>query len=410
MTRFWSYLQIATRALAGHKFRSTLTVLSITLGAFAIVLMTSLAESGLTTLMRGLEDLGGSRLILLVGKKPERAEQKSASYTRGLTLADRELLRGALSTVEARSLYAPLWRKDIVADSGVLSRTDFVVADAGFFELFKMKLSDGRVFDDGENREHRKLCVVGHKLAERLWPGERAVGRSATIAGVRCRVVGQLENRDRWGVNMGFDWLDVIVVPIDTYADLLPPILNQAELLMRTDSVESNDLTKRIINALLKERHNGIDDFEIIDFARFLKNFQQVFFIMKMIVAFIAAIALLVGGVGVMNMMLVSVSERVREIGIRKALGASPWAIGTQFLTEAVLLSGSGGAVGVGSGILLATIANRVIHGFQANWVGVIAEGAVIAALSVSLAIGVIFGFLPAFRAARLDPVEALRR
>lgn len=410
MTRFWSYLQIATRALAGHKFRSTLTVLSITLGAFAIVLMTSLAESGLTTLMRGLEDLGGSRLILLVGKKPERAEQKSASYTRGLTLADRELLRGALSTVEARSLYAPLWRKDIVADSGVLSRTDFVVADAGFFELFKMKLSDGRVFDESENREHRKMCVVGHKLAERLWPGDRAVGRSATIAGLRCRIVGQLENRDRWGVNMGFDWLDVIIVPIDTYADLLPPILNQAELLMRTDSVESNDLTKRIINALLKERHNGIDDFEIIDFARFLKNFQQVFFIMKMIVAFIAAIALLVGGVGVMNMMLVSVSERVREIGIRKALGASPWAIGTQFLTEAVLLSGSGGAVGVGSGILLATIANRVIHGFQPNWVGVIAEGAVIAALSVSLAIGVVFGFLPAFRAARLDPVEALRR
>ena len=401
MSRWWSYLRIATRALAGHKFRSTLTVLSITLGSFAIVLMTSLAESGLRTLMRGLEDLGGSRLVLLVGKKPERAEQKAASYTRGLTLQDRELLRVALSAVEARSLYAPLWRKDIVADSGVLTRTDFVVADAGFFELFKMKLGEGRAFDEEDNQQHRKVCVVGYKLAQRLWPGDRSIGRSVTIAGLRCRVIGQLENRDRWGVNMGFDWLDVIVVPIDTYADVFPQILNQGELLLRTDSVDSNDLTKRVINSLLKERHNGVDDFEIIDFARFLKNFQKVFFIMKMIVSFIASIALLVGGVGVMNMMLVSVSERVREIGVRKALGASPWAIGTQFLTEAVLLSGVGGSVGVGAGAGLAFVANRAIHSFQANWVGVIAQGAVIAALSVSVCIGVIFGFLPAFRAAR---------
>ncbi len=410
MSRWWSYLRIATRALAGHKFRSTLTVLSITLGAFAIVLMTSLAESGLQTLMRGLEDLGGSRLILLVGKKPERAEQKAASYTRGLTLADRELLRAALPAVEARSLYAPLWRKDIVGDSGVATRTDFVVADAGFFELFKMKLAEGRPFDEEDNRQHRKTCVVGHKLAEKLWPGDRALGRSVTIAGLRCRIVGQLENRDRWGVHMGFDWLDVIVVPIDTYSDVVPQILNQGELLLRTDSASSNELTKRIINSLLKERHNGVDDFEIIDFARFLKNFQQVFFIMKMIVAFIASIALLVGGVGVMNMMLVSVSERVREIGIRKALGASPLAIGSQFLTEAVLLSGVGGSVGVGAGASLAFVVNRVIHGFQSNWVGVLAEGAVVAALAVSFSIGVVFGFLPAFRAARLDPVEALRR
>ncbi len=410
MTRWWSYLQIATRALAGHKFRSTLTVLSITLGAFAIVLMTSLAESGLQTLMRGLEDLGGSRLVLLVPKRPERAENKKSSYARGLTLADRELLKDALPAVEARSLYAPLWRKDIVGDSGILSRTDFVAADAGFFQLFKMKIAEGRAYDDQDNREHRKVCVVGHKLAEKLWPGDQAIGRWATIGGLRCQVIGRLENRDRWGVNMGFDWLDVIVVPIETYSDVIPPILNQGELLLRTDSVASNDLTKRIINSLLKERHNGVDDFELIDFSLFLKNFQKVFFIMKMIVAFIAAIALLVGGVGVMNMMLVSVSERVREIGIRKALGASPLAIGSQFLTEAVLLSGTGGAVGAGSGAALAMIANTVLHKFQPNWVGVIAEGAVIAALSVSLAIGVVFGFLPAFRAARLDPVDALRR
>ena len=410
MQRAFEYLRIAARALAGHKFRSLLTVLSITLGAFAIVLMTSLAESGLQTLMRGIEDLGGSRLIMIESKKPERAEQKAQSYTRGLTIADRDLLKSALPGVEARTLYAPLWRKDILGDSGVLTRTDFVLADGGFFELFKMKIVAGRTFDDDDNRQHRKVCVIGHATAQKLWKGERAIGRWATVGGVRCQIIGQLENRPRWGVNMGFDWLDVIVMPIDTYTDLLPGITSQGAMLLKTDAPESNDIVKRILNSLLKERHNGVDDYEIIDFARFLKNFQMVFSIMKMIVAFIASIALLVGGVGVMNMMLVSVSERVREIGIRKALGASPFAIGSQFLTEAVLLSGAGGSVGVGAGIGLATLINHFLVKWSPNWVGAIAYGAVIAALVVSASVGILFGFLPARRAAGLDPVDALRR
>jgi putative ABC transport system permease protein len=227
---------------------------------------------------------------------------------------------------------------------------------------------------------------------------------------VRCRVIGQLANQDRWGVDMGFDWLDVAVLPFETIADVDPVAKPAMAFVLKTDRESSNDLVKRITNALLSDRHHSADDFQIIDFARFMDKFDALFGTMRAIVGFIAGIALLVGGIGVMNMMLVSVSERVREIGIRKALGASPRDIAAQFLWEAIVLAGSGGAIGVGAGIGVAILAGIGIHQFKPMWVTVVARSAVIAALVVSVGIGVLFGFFPARRASRLSAIEAMRR
>ena len=187
-------------------------------------------------------------------------------------------------------------------------------------------------------------------------------------------------------------------------------MLKGAEFLIKTDSVASNDIVKRIINSILVERHNGVDDFELFDFASFMEKFHQTVGIMEAIVGFIAGIALLVGGVGVMNMMLVSVSERVREIGVRKALGASPGAIRAQFLWEAMLLSGLGGALGVGGGIVAALGMGPLLRHFTPTWVNVVATGAATTAMIVSVSIGLLFGFFPAARAARLDAITAMRR
>jgi putative ABC transport system permease protein len=181
-------------------------------------------------------------------------------------------------------------------------------------------------------------------------------------------------------------------------------------LVAKTDDARSNDPVKRILNARLMERHHGVDDFTIYDFSTIMTKFEQVFAILEAIVGLIAGIALLIGGVGVMNMMLVSVSERVREIGIRKALGASPWDISAQFLCEATLLSGLGGLLGTLSGALVASLASVVIQGMVATWVGVVSKAAVAAAMGVSLGVGVGFGWLPARRAGRLDPIVAMRR
>lgn len=403
------YLRIARKVLRAHKFRSALTVLSITIGAFSIVLMSSLAESGLATLAKGIEDLGGARLLDIAVKNPERAEAKRASYSRGMTVADRDLLFQALPYVVDRSMFMSLWRKEVVADTGLSGRSSVVAGDAGFLHLFNMKMGRGRSFTEEENRQHAKVCVVGHKLANKLYDGD-AIGRWLIINGMRCRIIGQLADNERWGINFGFDWTDIAVVPIDTYGDYDPIVLKGAELLVKTDDARHNDIVKRIANALLVERHHGVDDFEIFDFSNFMDKFHQTFRIMEVIVGFIAGIALLVGGVGVMNMMLVSVSERVREIGIRKAVGANPRDIGAQFLWEAIVLSGTGGAVGIAGGVLLALLSGPLLQMWSKNWVPVVAQNAVITALAVSVAIGVIFGYFPARRAGKLDAITAMRR
>jgi len=407
---WWEYLRIAQKVLRTHKFRSFLTVLSITIGAFSIVVMSSLAESGLTTLAKGIEDLGGARLIEVVVKQPERQQNKTASYAKGMTRADREVVFGALPHVVAKSTYTPLGRRDVVGDSGVSGRTDLVLGDGGFLKLFQMKLASGRGFTDEESLQRAKVCVVGHKLAKKLWDDADPLGRWMTVQGVRCRVIGRLVDQERWGIHMGFDWLDVAVMPIDTLAEIDPTVMQGAGIILKTDDQGHNEIVKRIVNALLSERHHGVDDFEIFDFSTFMDKFNAVFSTMKAIVGFIAGIALLVGGIGVMNMMLVSVSERVREIGIRKAIGASPQDISAQFLWEAVVLAGSGGLLGVVTGIGGAALSGWVIGLFNKTWVSVIAQRAVVTALVVSVVIGLVFGYFPARRAGRLSAIEAIRR
>jgi putative ABC transport system permease protein len=401
-------LRIAQKVLRTHKFRSTLTVLSITIGAFSIVLMSSLAQSGLTTLVKNIEEIGGARLLFISPKKPLRMERKAESYSAGITLADRDLLYAELPHVATHSTYTQRERKDILGDSGETGRADLVAGDAAVLDVFKMKLERGRTFTEDENRGHHKVCVVGHKTAQQLFGGD-ALGHWVTVPGLRCRVIGQLADEDRW-MDLGFSWSELVVMPLESYNDGDATAEKSATILVMTDDKSNNDTVKRIANALLTARHHGVDDFEIFDFARIMNKFDQVFSVMRAIVGFVAGIALLVGGVGVMNMMLVSVSERVREIGIRKAIGASPRDISQQFLWEAIVLSGSGGLVGILGGVAMALGTIPLIKHFKPGWVGVIDHRATTVALLVSVAIGLIFGFFPARRAAKLDAILAIRR
>lgn len=404
-------LRMAGSALAANRGRSLLTVLSITIGAFAIVVMSSLAESGLRTLVKGIEDLGGARIILAWNKKPERGQNKAYAYAKGFRAVDRERILTGLPHVEHSTLYFDMERMQIVTDHGLKSRSSVAAGDGDFFKAFAMPLGKGRFFTDEENRDHASVCVIGKKLAEKIFPAPHEPLGSVLAVGptLRCRIVGVLAAIERPRM-FDFDWQDLVVVPSETMTDADPATPEAGCLFVKTDAASSNDIVKRLINARLEKRHPGLDDFTILDFAGAMKQFQLTFQIIELIVAVLAGIALFVGGVGVMNMMLVAVSERVREIGLRKALGASPRAIGLQFLIESAMLSVFGGVVGVVLGLAVATGASKLIVRQFATWQESIAVWSVTGALVVTFGIGIAFGWLPAKRAASLDPVEAMRR
>lgn len=400
--------RLAWSALGARRGRSALTVLSIAIGAFAIVLMTSLAESGLQTIARDIEELGGARILLVVQKRPERGEAKQNLYPRGITLADRDRLFADIPHVASLTLFSRLGKKEVVADTGARATTSVVASDAGFFEVFRMRVARGRAFTDDENRARQPVCVVGHKLVAKMGAGE--VGQFLSVGPMRCRVIGVFADNDRFGTNFGFDWTDLVVVPGESMGDREPLVRMKSGVFLNTDAPSSNDIVKRIVNARFVGRHPGVDDFTLFDLSGAMQKFHVIFAVMEMLVALLAGIALLVGGVGVMNMMLVAVSERVGEIGLRKALGASPRAIGLQFLVESCLLSVAGGGAGIAAGVLTSIGAGALIVRLLPRWQLSLAPGAMLAAIVATLAIGIAFGWLPARRAAQLDPVEAMRR
>lgn len=404
------YLRLALTVLRAHKFRALLTVASIVIGAFSIVLMTSLAESGLGTLAASFEELGGSRLISMWPQRPEEMENKQGSYTRGLTQHDAEVVR-SVPHVVSLTQFISTRGQPVISDGGTRLNCDLIGADDSFLAFFRYYVSEGRTLDAQDVREHAHSCVIGSDLADKLFgKGEHVVGRVVTVADTRCRIIGRLARLDRWGIGFGWRWDEALVMPVETLADRKPALLKSGRrLFLLTDDPRHNEIVKRIANAVLLERHHNVDDFAMFDFEKRLAGFYRVFFIMKLIVGLLAGISLIVGGVGIMNIMIVSVSERVREIGIRKALGASPADIGRQFLVEAMLLSGIGGAVGAILGVAGAIGGGAVIHMLKPSWRTMISEPAVVVALLSAVIIGLVFGYVPAKSAGRLDPVTAIR-
>jgi putative ABC transport system permease protein len=402
-------LKIAWSSLTSRKGRSLLTLSTVGIGCFAIVLAASLAASGLESLKQSIEELGGARLILIEPKLAETAEKKRAQSDAEIDEEDRDALARDMPHLEILTHYAGLDEQDVVSDVGRSARADFVAADESFFDLFRMRVASGRPLTGEDIRGATQNCVVGPKLAEAVWP-DSPLGHKLAIGKVHCRVVGLFADNNRWGTSFGFDWNNLVVVPFRTAALRVPNVRSSAGIALRTDTRFANDVVKRMVNARLDQSHAGVDDFAIYDLAQVMDRFETTFALLELLVALFAGIALLIGGVGIMNMMLVSVSERVREIGIRKALGATPANLSEQFLLESSLLSTAGGVLGVALGLVAVFGAGIVIRSSLAGWLSVYSLPAVALALAASALTGAAFGWLPARQAARLDPVEAIRR
>jgi putative ABC transport system permease protein len=398
-------LRLSLRQLWAHKLRSFLTVLSITIGAAAIVAMTSLAQSGLATLTRGIEEIGGTRFIWIIPDEPKAAKDKRDLYVRKLTLGDRRALGEAVPNLESIVATYKFYNTPVSAEGRPETTTTFLATEPSYFSSYKMKLKAGRILNATDMKLGRRVLVIGHDLKTKLFKDLDPMGQEIVFRGDRFEVVGVLAPNQKSGVKLGYNWDEIGIMPITA-----PGVgTDVEEISLTVKRTEDGDLAIRTANAILMHRHHGVDNFQFLDFGGLLKNFYTAFAIMKAVVGLIASVALLIGGVGVMNIMMVSVNERMREIGLRKALGATKLTIRAQFLTEAVVLSVFGAGIGVALGVATTKAASAVITMLNPSWVSQFSYGAVLVSVVASAAIGVFFGWYPAKRASELEPIACLR-
>jgi putative ABC transport system permease protein len=399
---------LALRTLAGHPFRTALTVLSVTIGSFSIVVMMSLATAGQRTLARAIEEVGGAQLMMWIPSDDLKPADR-AVYDRGFTTADLQRLRAVphLTTAGALGVYG---RSMVWAQADKAVRADVAGAQDGVLELLSWTPTSGRTLTEADGTEQRRVTVITATLAQELFGDENPIGQTASILDKPYRVVGVLEERDGMGLHFGFDWRRTAFVPLRTAEVREGRDERERYVLGRTEAASHNDLVTDVSTSILLAAHRGVEDFQVLDFSRILSQFYQFFLILDALVALIAGISLFAGGVGVMNIMLVSVTERVREIGIRKAVGASRLDILGQFVVEATVVSLLGGGVGVLAGIAVTGLAHAGIAIAYEGWVPALSLPGVALSLGVTAAIGLGFGAVPAWRAARLDIVECLRR
>jgi putative ABC transport system permease protein len=402
---FWAVFKVAARALARNKMRSALTTLGIIIGVSAVIALVSIGEGARFMVQDQTRSLG-SNLIYVY---PQNVTQNGANVTtsggNSLTVEDVDAIRRELPSVAAASPMVNSSRQGIYGNQNWNLRIQGTNEE--FSRLRSWPVTQGSFFTDADVRTAARVIVLGKTVAEKLFPGEDPVGKDMRVGNLQFRVLGVLAEK---GSTFGNDQDDAAVVPYTTVQKKLMQrtILSVGQAMVSASSERGASLAETQIAELLRQRH-GIaedqpDDFRIQNMSDIAALQGQILNIMTSLLAGIAGISLLVGGIGIMNIMLVSVTERTREIGIRMAVGARPNYIRLQFLMESVVLSLTGGFVGMLIGGLAAA-------GFAwyMEWPSLVSTLAVTIAFSFSTAIGVFFGYYPAHKAAALDPIEALR-
>jgi len=402
-------LRLALRALAVNKLRSALTMLGIIIGVAAVIVMIAVGAGAQARVEQQIRSLGANLLLILSGARTQGGVRLGVGSN--YTLSEEDAL--AINREIAEALAAPALRGGAQVVWGNSNwATQIYGTTPDYLEVRQWPLAQGRVFEPAEMAGAGKVCVVGQTVVRQLFASADPVGQVIRIKRVPFTVVGVLETKGQ--SLMGSDQDDVILVPIATARSR---VLGSASLAKQSavstiwvkvaDGYDTKVVEEQV-RALLRQRHRlqpgAEDDFSLRNLAEFMAAQEAASRVFALLLAAVASVSLVVGGIGIMNIMLVSVTERTREIGLRMALGARTRDILGQFLVEAVTLSLIGGLVGVLIGVGGALAVARI-----ADWQVVLPGGAVALAVAFAFAIGVFFGFYPARKAARLNPVEALR-
>ncbi len=399
-TLLWTTLVLAFRQLLRNKARSTLTSLGILIGVAAVIAMVNISKGATLAVEASLSSLGQNVLFVMPGG--ERGSRSGS--VRPFTEAD----VGAVgSEVEGVVGVAPVSQMSMTATVGDAAHLTQVTGSNGdYMAALRWRLDRGRDIEPGEHLSGADVCVLGQTVVEELFGAQDPLGQEVRMDRLTCTVVGTLVPK---GENLfGQDQDDLIVVPLRGFQRRIQGNRDIAFMFVAYgDGVVSADLKGRIERLLRQRRHireGSEDDFVVRDMAEVLSMLDSVSRVLTSLLAAVAAVSLLVGGIGIMNIMLVSVTERTREIGIRLAVGAMARDVLLQFLVESVVLSAVGGAMGVAVGFAGSWGVAQVMD-FPLRFDPLVAVGAVV----FSGFIGVVFGFFPARRAAKMKPIDALR-
>ncbi|MBI4480779.1 MAG: ABC transporter permease [Acidobacteria bacterium] len=399
-------LKVALRALARNKLRSALTLLGMVFGVGAVIAMVSLGQGAQKMVQDQIQSVGTNLLFVQPGSRNTGGAQTGAGFTPTLTAEDIDAIAQEIPVVLAASPMVNNRSQLIFGNQNW--QTQLVGTNEYAPEVRSWKMAAGEFFNDGDVKSANRVIVLGKTVADNLFPGVDPIGQSLRVRNLPFRVVGVLEGKGQSA--MGQDQDDLAVIPYTTAQKKLrrSPLLWIDNAMVVTSSPLASRVAETQIGELLRQRHNlrpgDPDDFQVRNLTDVAQAAEQVTTILTLFLGSIAAVSLLVGGIGIMNIMLVSVTERTREIGIRMAVGARAGQIRMQFLTESVVLSLAGDVIGILFGAALAVAISRVM-----GWPVLVSSLAVIVSFAFSAAVGVFFGYYPAHRAASLDPIEALR-
>ncbi|MFO0876829.1 MAG: ABC transporter permease [Gemmataceae bacterium] len=410
--RLFDLVILAIRTLGKNKLRSGLTVLGVVIGIASVTTIVSIGQGGQLLIQQQFQNLGTNVIVVLPGSGQKGGVRQGVVPT--LTAADATAIAYECPSVKAVSPMV-VTSGQIIGGNVNWKPGEMWGVGPDHLIVRNWPMGAGDFISERDVGGASKVCVLGYTVAMQLFPGTDPIGQQVRIKNIPFRVVGVLEKK---GANLvGSDQDDIVLMPFTTVQKRLQgsTFFNLNVIMVSARSEELSRQAEQEIRAVLSERHRIAPgqppDFEVRNTLEALAVMNVVTGSLTAMLAAIAAISLVVGGVGIMNIMLVSVTERTREIGIRMALGARPRDILRQFLVESVVLSSIGGAIGIGLGIAASAGVSMVINRFlpSSNWPFTVSLPAAGVALAFAAAVGMFFGFYPARRASKLDPIEALR-
>ena len=404
-------LKTAIAGLKTNRSRSALTILGIVIGITAIMLVMSLGQGAQNLILGEIQGIGAKTIAIAPGQQPTGLSSALATFADSLKNRDLTLLQNKANVPYAAKIMPLVFGSEIAAYGNNTYRPTIYGATDFFAQIYDIYPEQGRLFTEDEVKSYADVAVIGSKVKDKLFGNDEALNQKIKIKGRNFRVVGILGKKGQ-SAFVNFD--DAAIVPYTTAQQYIFGIKYFNRMIVEADSEANIDKTVQDIKITLRNSHNiteaAKDDFFVETQAQAMAMVSAITSVLTYFLAAVAAISLIVGGVGIMNIMLVSVTERTREIGLRKSLGATYRDILTQFLMEAVTLTATGGIIGIALGSLWSFIISLVLTKVLGlNWEFTFPLMAAALGVGVAAVIGLVFGLYPARQAAKKSPMEALR-